>query len=73
MTRNQQSPPARVELVEGIDYYVENGFWVFTEKYHLDRGHCCGSGCRHCPYENAERGVRNAESKSDTEGSNRVD
>ena len=32
------------------DYYIENGYYVFTEKYHLKRGYCCGSGCRHCPY-----------------------
>ncbi len=33
------------------DYYKdENGFIVFTEKYHLKRGYCCQSGCRHCPY-----------------------
>ena len=31
-------------------YYLENGKVVFTPKYHIDRGHCCGSGCRHCPY-----------------------
>jgi hypothetical protein len=23
---------------------------VFTAQYHLKRGSCCGSGCRHCPY-----------------------
>ncbi|HEY2858871.1 MAG TPA: DUF5522 domain-containing protein [Terracidiphilus sp.] len=32
------------------DYYLENGLMVFTEAYHLKRGYCCGSGCRHCPY-----------------------
>ena len=32
------------------DFYIENGLYVFTEKYHLKRGYCCGSGCRHCPY-----------------------
>src|ERR1700752_5287473 len=33
------------------DYYMsEEGFIVFTEKYHLKRGYCCKSGCRHCPY-----------------------
>lgn len=32
------------------DFYIENGMYVFTEKYHLKRGHCCKSGCRHCPY-----------------------
>lgn len=37
-------------LKEGIDYYVENGKYVFTEKYLRERGYCCKSGCRHCPY-----------------------
>ncbi|MEP5613963.1 MAG: DUF5522 domain-containing protein [Cyclobacteriaceae bacterium] len=31
-------------------WYFENGLMVFTKKYHLDRGFCCKSGCRHCPY-----------------------
>ncbi|MEW6468236.1 MAG: DUF5522 domain-containing protein [Bacteroidota bacterium] len=31
-------------------YYSEEGYIVFTERYHLKRGHCCQSGCRHCPY-----------------------
>jgi hypothetical protein len=40
------------KLKEGEDYYVDpkNGLVVFTEKYHLKRGYCCKSGCRHCPY-----------------------
>jgi hypothetical protein len=39
-------------LKEGIDfYYSEHGYMVFTEKYHLDKGYCCGNGCRHCPFE----------------------
>lgn len=38
-------------LVLGEDYYIEKGLWVFTEQYHRDRGNCCGSECRHCPYE----------------------
>ncbi|MBK7222154.1 MAG: cysteine-rich CWC family protein [Saprospiraceae bacterium] len=37
-------------LVEGIHYYIEDGKWVFTPVYHIERGHCCQSGCRHCPY-----------------------
>lgn len=37
-------------LVEGVDYYFENGLMVFTREYHLKRGYCCQSGCRHCPY-----------------------
>ena len=39
------------ELVEGEDYYLENGNWVFTAKFLLRRGYCCRSGCRHCPYQ----------------------
>jgi hypothetical protein len=23
---------------------------VFTAAYHLKRGYCCNSDCRHCPY-----------------------
>ena len=38
------------ELIEGIDYYFENGLMVFTAHYLRDRGYCCTSGCRHCPY-----------------------
>ncbi|MCU0384131.1 MAG: DUF5522 domain-containing protein [Cyclobacteriaceae bacterium] len=29
---------------------MDNGLLVFTEAYHLRRGYCCNSGCRHCPY-----------------------
>ncbi|HEX4140844.1 MAG TPA: cysteine-rich CWC family protein [Candidatus Methylacidiphilales bacterium] len=32
------------------DYYLEEGRYVFTAAYHLKRGFCCDSGCRHCPY-----------------------
>jgi hypothetical protein len=38
------------DLVLGEDYYFENGNWVFTAKFLLNRGYCCRSGCRHCPY-----------------------
>lgn len=31
-------------------FYEENGKKVMTEQYHIDRGYCCGNGCRHCPY-----------------------
>ena len=37
--------------IEGEDfYYTPEGYKCFTEKFHLKRGHCCKSGCRHCPY-----------------------
>jgi len=38
------------KLIEGKDYYVEAGLFVFTSKYLQDRGYCCKSNCRHCPY-----------------------
>ena len=39
------------QLIEGTDfYYNEQGLMVLTAKYHLERGYCCGNGCRHCPY-----------------------
>ena len=43
------------ELVEGVDfYYNEEGYIVLTEKYHLEKGYCCGNGCLHCPYDYSE-------------------
>lgn len=42
----QSDPPT----LEDEDCYIENGLLVFTAAYHLKRGYCCGSGCRHCPY-----------------------
>ena len=47
-------------LVTGYSFYVgtgkltykdpSTGYQVFTELAHTQRGKCCGSGCRHCPY-----------------------
>jgi hypothetical protein len=31
-------------------FYIEDGKYVFTKEFHLSRGHCCGNGCRHCPF-----------------------
>lgn len=36
---------------EGDFYLSSEGYKIFTEKYHLKRGYCCESGCRHCPYD----------------------
>ena len=34
--------PVRSEdLIPGRHYYIENGYWVFTELYHLQKGYCC--------------------------------
>ena len=41
-----------------LDSYVEGPYKVFTEGFHLRRGSCCGSGCRHCPFQ--PRGCKNA-------------
>lgn len=32
-------------------YYNSEGKMVMTEEYHKRRGSCCGSKCKHCPYE----------------------
>lgn len=37
-------------LVEGVDYTVENGLYVFTAHYLRKRGYCCQNACRNCPY-----------------------
>jgi len=37
--------------LEPEDFYTTNeGFIIFTEKYHRKRGRCCESGCKHCPF-----------------------
>ncbi|HJQ37509.1 MAG TPA: DUF5522 domain-containing protein [Thermoanaerobaculia bacterium] len=38
------------QLVEGVHFYREGPYVVFTEKYLKERGYCCESGCRHCPF-----------------------
>ncbi|MEM9293383.1 MAG: DUF5522 domain-containing protein [Acidobacteriota bacterium] len=37
----------------GDDTYIDpaTGYQVYTEGFHRRRGSCCGSGCRHCPYD----------------------
>lgn len=40
----------RRPLVEGEDYYFEDGLMVFTATFHRKRGTCCGNACLHCPY-----------------------
>lgn len=45
-------------LILNEDYYLDqNGNMVFTEAYHLKRGTCCGSGCRHCPFKNLDPNI----------------
>ncbi|KAJ3216069.1 hypothetical protein HDU67_009949 [Dinochytrium kinnereticum] len=57
-TSKQPSPPPYQEvhaaaLRDGKENYTDpaTGYSVFTELAHLNRGYCCGSTCRHCPYD----------------------
>ncbi len=39
-------------IAAGVDAYVDpaTGYQVWTAQYLWDRGFCCDTGCRHCPY-----------------------
>jgi hypothetical protein len=43
-------PIAASEDLAPEDFYLEGPYLVFTAAYHLKRGSCCESHCRHCPY-----------------------
>ena len=51
-----EDPPAKQEVesqsgeLHPEDFYYEGPYMVFTAAYHLKRGYCCNSNCRHCPY-----------------------
>ncbi|MDP9052522.1 MAG: DUF5522 domain-containing protein [Acidobacteriota bacterium] len=44
-----RNPETEQELAPE-DFYFDGPYLVFTAAYHLKRGYCCHSGCRHCPY-----------------------
>ncbi len=51
----QQPQPAPGEAAVSAemrpeDFYMDGPYLVFTAAYHLRRGYCCNSDCRHCPY-----------------------
>jgi hypothetical protein len=58
--RSGAGHPRRLEILvahrramdEGSPGYVDpaTGLYVLTAAMLRDRGECCGSGCRHCPY-----------------------
>ena len=48
-TAEQEAAATTPELAPE-DYYYEGPYLVFTAAYHLKRGTCCNSGCRHCPW-----------------------
>ena len=63
---NNYQPMNNQPLVRGRDYYIENGYYVFTAYYLEARGYCCGSGCRHCPYKGQnEKEKKPVEKKKD--------
>jgi hypothetical protein len=39
-----------LEPLRPEDFYMDGPYLVFTAAYHLRRGYCCNSDCRHCPY-----------------------
>lgn len=47
-------PEFQTQLIEGLDYYIENDKWVFTAEFLKRRGTCCWQGCRHCPFRGPE-------------------
>lgn len=48
--RAQEASTRTPKILSGDFYFDLGGLMVFTSQYHLRRGYCCGSGCRHCPY-----------------------
>jgi hypothetical protein len=42
--------PEEDQSLASEDFYMEGPYLVFTAAYHLRRGYCCNSNCRHCPY-----------------------
>jgi hypothetical protein len=49
-TNNLNNNEGEGQKLSPSDYYIEDGKYVFTEQFHIKRGHCCGSGCRNCPF-----------------------
>ena len=45
-----KTPSQKDDELSPEDFYYEGPYLVFTAAYHLKRGYCCNSNCRHCPY-----------------------
>jgi hypothetical protein len=64
----QSDQPTTIEVLheqacrEGRSTYTDpvTGYAVFTAAYLRDRGTCCDSGCRHCPYRGDAENARAA-------------
>jgi Family of unknown function (DUF5522) len=46
----EKTPETTTGELQPEDFYYEGAYLVFTSAYHLKRGYCCNSDCRHCPY-----------------------
>ncbi|MGB8354983.1 MAG: cysteine-rich CWC family protein [Chthoniobacteraceae bacterium] len=55
IARTAEARKKPVPRTQAGDFYIEEDHVVFTAQYHLRRGYCCGSGCRHCPFDGLER------------------
>lgn len=38
------------EFIKDKHYYLEGDRVIFTALFLYERGECCGSKCRHCPF-----------------------
>lgn len=38
-------------FLKDVHYYMDGNRVVFTALFHIQRGQCCGNGCKHCPYD----------------------
>ena len=54
MTDPKEAAPSQPAQLAPEDFYYEGPYLVFTREYHLKRGFCCNSDCRHCPYRDEE-------------------
>lgn len=50
----EPSEPGSPAVDDDEDCYWDGPYLVFTEAFHLKRGYCCNSGCRHCPWKDKE-------------------
>jgi hypothetical protein len=58
-----EQPGSFTDKFDKEDYYLSpEGYIIFTEKYHLKRGYCCMSGCRHCPWKDVRDGKKKKKS-----------
>lgn len=39
------------DFIEGIHYIKDGDRVVFTALFHIQRGSCCGNGCKNCAFE----------------------